>query len=64
MATRKRGHQLERWEVAIAKAMLECGAYNDQDILAYFTRPTLFLRVLYRSSRAIHGNASVHDVSL
>jgi hypothetical protein len=37
---RKRGNTLERWEISIIKAMLERGGYNDQDILAYFTRPT------------------------
>ncbi len=36
----KRGNTLERWEVAIIKAMLDRGGYNDQNILAYFTRPT------------------------
>jgi Protein of unknown function (DUF3644) len=36
---RKRGNSLERWEISIIKAMLERGGYNDQDILAYFTRP-------------------------
>lgn len=40
MPTRKRGHTLERWEVALVKAMLAAGGYNDQDVLAYFTRPT------------------------
>lgn len=40
MATRKRGNTLERWEVALVKAMLARKRYNDQDILAYFTRPT------------------------
>jgi len=40
MAKRNRGHTLERWEVAIIKAMLAKGGYTDQDILAYFTRPT------------------------
>ena len=40
MAKRKRGNTLERWEVALVKAMLSRGGYNDQDILAYFTRPT------------------------
>ncbi len=40
MPTGKRGHKLERWEVALVKAMLERGGYNDQNILAYFTRPT------------------------
>ena len=40
MPTRIRGHRLERWEIALVKAMLERGGYNDQDVLAYFTRPT------------------------
>jgi len=40
MAGRKKGHHLERWEVALVKAMLATKKYNDQDILAYFTRPT------------------------
>ena len=40
MPTRRRGHTLERWEVALVKAMLGRGGYNDQDILAHFTRPT------------------------
>ena len=33
-------NSLEKWEVAIVKAMLERGGYNDQDIQAYFTRPS------------------------
>lgn len=37
---RRRGNNLERWEIALVKAMLARGGYNDQDILAYFTRPT------------------------
>ena len=37
---RRRGNTLERWEVALVKTMLAKGKYNDQDILAYFTRPT------------------------
>ena len=40
MPKRRRGHHLERWEVALVKAMLVKQRYNDQDILAYFTRPT------------------------
>lgn len=32
--------KLERWEVAMVKAMLATGRYNDQGILAHFTRPT------------------------
>jgi len=39
--TRRRGgNKLERWEVAIVKAMLAQGGYQDQDIQSYFTRPT------------------------
>lgn len=40
MPKRRRGNKLELWEVALVKAMLASGSYNDQDILAYFTRPT------------------------
>lgn len=32
--------KLERWEVAIIKAMLATGRYYDQQILAHFTRPS------------------------
>ena len=39
MPSRRRGNTLGRWEISLIKAMLERGAYNDQDILAYFTRP-------------------------
>jgi len=39
---RRRGNTLENWEVAIVKARISRGSpfTNDQDILAYFTRPT------------------------
>lgn len=37
---RRRGNKLERWEIAIVKAMIGRGGYQDQDIQAYFTRPT------------------------
>lgn len=39
---RRRGNTLERWEVELVKAMTNRGGdfTNDQDILAYFTRPT------------------------
>lgn len=41
MPVRKRGNKLERWEIALVKAMGADGRWpNDQDILAYFTRPT------------------------
>lgn len=41
MIVRKRGNTLERWEVELIKAMTSDGRWpNDQDILAYFTRPT------------------------
>jgi hypothetical protein len=31
---------LENWEIALVKAMISEKKWNDQDILAYFTRPT------------------------
>lgn len=37
---RRGGNTLEKWEVQLVKAMLFKKEYNDQDILAYFTRPT------------------------
>ncbi|MGR9247042.1 DUF3644 domain-containing protein [Rhizobium leguminosarum] len=37
---RRGGNTLDRWEVPVVKAMLLKREYNDQDILAYFTRPT------------------------
>lgn len=41
MPVRKRGNKLERWEVALIKAMVADGRWpNDQQVLAYFTRPT------------------------
>jgi len=41
MPVRKRGNKLERWEIALIKAMFADGRWpNDQDVLAYFTRPT------------------------
>ena len=38
---RRRGNTLENWEVGLVKAMIARGGAftNDQDILAYFTRP-------------------------
>jgi hypothetical protein len=36
----RRGNTLEKWEIALIKAMLARKGNNDQDILAYFTRPT------------------------
>lgn len=41
MPVRRRGNKLERWEIALVKAMVADRRWpNDQDILAYFTRPT------------------------
>ncbi|MDE0147346.1 MAG: DUF3644 domain-containing protein [Rhodospirillaceae bacterium] len=40
MPKKKHRHDLENWEVALVKAMLKKGNYNDQEILAFFTRPT------------------------
>jgi hypothetical protein len=39
MPVRRRGNKLERWEIALIKAMVADGRWpNDQDILAHFTR--------------------------
>ena len=40
MAKRRSGGALENWEIAMVKAMLERGGNTDQELLAYFTRPT------------------------
>lgn len=41
MVTRNKNNKLTHWEIALVKAMLAKGTFgNDQDILAYFTRPT------------------------
>lgn len=41
MPVRKRGNKLERWEIALIKAMIADGRWpNGQDILTYFSRPT------------------------
>lgn len=41
MPKRRRGNTLEKWEIALIKAMIADGRWpNDQDVLAYFTRPT------------------------
>ncbi|WP_235865785.1 DUF3644 domain-containing protein [Pseudovibrio exalbescens] len=39
MSKRRRGNNLEKWEVSVVKAMIATGRYNDQEILSYFTRP-------------------------
>lgn len=40
MTARKKGNKLENWEVSLVKAMIEDDRWpNDQDILAYFSRP-------------------------
>jgi hypothetical protein len=41
MPTRRRGNKLERWAIALIKAMVADARWpSDQDILAHFTRPT------------------------
>ncbi|WP_434617147.1 DUF3644 domain-containing protein [Azospirillum sp. B2RO_4] len=39
MAKRESGNRLDRGEIALVKAMIAEGRYNDQEILAHFTRP-------------------------
>lgn len=40
MVTRRRTNKLDKIEVPIVKAMIARGGFQDQDIQAYFTRPT------------------------
>ena len=40
MAGKRGAHTLDKWEIPLVKAMLSKGGSTDQDILAYFTRPT------------------------
>lgn len=56
MPVRRRGNKLERWEIALIKAMAANGRWpNDQDILAYFTRPTRSIN--HRAIAEIRNNA-------
>jgi hypothetical protein len=56
MAVRRRGNKLERWEIGLIKAMVADGRWpNDQDILAYFTRPTRSIN--HRAVAEIRTNA-------
>lgn len=61
MVKRNPKNRLERWEVALIKAMLAKGTFgNDQDILAYFTRPTRSInhaRILEIRTEAKHTKA-------
>lgn len=56
MTVRRRGNKLERWEISLIKAMVADGRWpNDQDILAYFTRPTRSIN--HRAIAEIRTNA-------
>lgn len=56
MAVRRRGNKLDRWEIGLIKAMVADGRWpNDQDILAYFTRPTRSIN--HRAISEIRNNA-------
>ena len=56
MPLRRRGNKLERWEIALIKRMVADGRWpNDQDILAYFTRPTRSIN--HRAISEIRTNA-------
>jgi hypothetical protein len=70
MPIRKRGNKLERWEIETIKAMIADGRWpNDQDILAYFTRPTrsvnhrAIAEIRRRTKHAIVKPASAEDLS-
>src|ERR1700730_14006239 len=59
---RNRNNRLERWEVAIIKAMMATPPRKtDQDILAYFTRPTRSInhgRIKDIRDSKTHGNVT------
>jgi len=40
LVKRSKSNKLENWEIALIKAMISSGKYNDQTILSYFTRPS------------------------
>jgi Protein of unknown function (DUF3644) len=61
MPIRRRGNTLERWEVALVKEMVADGRWaNNQDILAYFTRPTRSIN--HRVIAEIRGGAKHANV--
>ena len=61
MPVRRRGNKLERWEIALVKAMIADGRWpNDQDILAHFTRPT---RSINHRAIAEIGTGAKHAAS-
>lgn len=63
MTVRRRGNKLERWEIALIKAMIADGRWpNDQDILAYFTRPTRSIN--HRAIAEIRTNAKHASVKV
>lgn len=58
---RKRTNKLERWEIALVKKMMATLELNDQDILAYFTRPTRSIN--HARIAEIRNNAKHQSVS-
>ncbi|WP_336490741.1 DUF3644 domain-containing protein [Methylobacterium nigriterrae] len=67
MATGKRNpaNKLEPWEVALIKAMAASGKYADQEIQAYFTRPSRTInhaRILAIREGRRHANITVASV--
>lgn len=59
-ATRNRANKLERWEISLVKRMVSATTLNDQDILAYFTRPTRSIN--HARIAEIRGNAKHRSV--
>ncbi|GBQ15855.1 DUF3644 domain-containing protein [Swaminathania salitolerans] len=58
---RNAANKLERWEIALIKRMISAGILNDQDILAYFTRPTRSInhaRIAEIRNQAKHRNVA------
>lgn len=59
-ATRNPANKLERWEVSLVKRLVATTTKNDQDILAYFTRPTRSIN--HARIAEIRGNAKHRGV--
>lgn len=54
---------LEKWEIALIKLMISEKRWNDQDILAYFTRPTRSInhaRILEIRNGSKHAPSKPH----
>ncbi|MER9410651.1 DUF3644 domain-containing protein [Mesorhizobium sp. M0589] len=61
MPVRRRGNKLENWEIALVRRMIADGRWpNEQDILAYFTRPTRSIN--HRAIGEVRGRKRGPDI--